>query len=339
MRYRVLGGTGVAVSQLCLGAMMFGWGNKDRSDCIRIIHRALDEGVNFVDTADSYSKGVSEEIVGEALKGRRDDVILATKFHHPFGEGVNQRGTSRRWVIQAVEGSLQRLGTDWIDLYQVHRPDPKTDVDETLAALDDLVRAGKIRYAGSSTFSAPLIVEAQWAAERRNTTRFVTEQLPYSALIRGVEAEVLPVCERYRMGVLVWGPLAGGWLSGAYRRGMPVPTATRVDRIPAKYDLSRPENQTKLERVEHLALLADKLETSLVRLSLAFVLAHPAVTSAIVGPRTMDHLEAYLGAEECSLDASTLDRVDEIVAPATIVDPADLSYLAPAALDASHRRR
>lgn len=339
MRYRLLGGTGVTVSELCLGAMMFGWGNKDRADCIRIIHRALDEGVNFVDTADSYSKGVSETIVGEALKGRRDDVILATKFHHPFGDGVNQRGTSRRWIVQAVEGSLKRLGTDWIDLYQAHRPDPNTDVEETLGALDDLVRAGKIRYAGSSTFPAHRIVQGQWAAERHNTTRFVTEQLPYSALIRGVEADVLPVCEQYRMGVLVWGPLAGGWLSGSYRRGAPVPTATRADRIPAKYDLSRPENETKLQRVEELAALAEERQVSLVQLSLAFVLAHRAVTSAIIGPRTMEHLEAYLSAEACTLDTATLNQVDEIVAPASIVDPADLSYLASAALDASLRRR
>jgi aryl-alcohol dehydrogenase-like predicted oxidoreductase len=238
-----------------------------------------------------------------------------------------------------VEGSLKRLGTDWIDLYQAHRPDPNTDVDETLAALDDLVREGKIRYAGSSTFPAHGIVEAQWAAEQRNTARFVTEQLPYSTLIRGVEADVLPVCERYRMGVLVWGPLAGGWLSGSYRSGTPAPTATRADRIPAKYDLSRPENQTKLERVEQLAVLADELDMSLIQLSVAFVLAHRAVTCAIIGPRTMDHLEDYLGGEEHSLDASTLDRVDEIVAPGTIVDPADSSFVSPAALDASLRRR
>jgi aryl-alcohol dehydrogenase-like predicted oxidoreductase len=339
MRYRLLGRTGVSVSQLCLGAMMFGWGNEDRSDCVRIIHRAFDAGVNFVDTADLYSKGVSEQIVGEALRGRRDEIILATKFHWPFGDGVNQRGNSRRWIYQAVDASLRRLGTDWIDLYQAHRPDPNTDAEETLAALDDLVRIGKVRYVGSSTFPAHGIVDAQWAADRRNTVRFVTEQPPYSMLIRGVEADVLPVCERYRMGTLVWGPLAGGWLSGKYRSGAPAPSSSRMDRIAAKYDLSRAENQAKLERAEQFAVLADELAVSLVHLSIAFVLAHPAVTCAIVGPRTIEHLESYLCADEVVLDSSTLDRIDEIVPPGTIVDAADLSIIGPALTDASLRRR
>jgi len=220
MEHRQLGATGVLVSPLCLGTMMFGaWGNTDHEESIRIIHRALDEGINFVDTADVYARGESEEIVGKALTGRRDNIVLATKFHGAMGDDPNQFGNSRRWIIQEVESSLRRLKTDWIDLYQVHRPEPGTDIDETLGALTDLVRAGKIRYFGSSTFPAWQIVEAQWVAERRSRERFVCEQPPYSILVRGIEADVLPVCERYRMGVIPWSPLAGGWLSGRFRKG------------------------------------------------------------------------------------------------------------------------
>jgi aryl-alcohol dehydrogenase-like predicted oxidoreductase len=339
MEYRVLGGTGVTVSQLCLGAMMFGWGNKDESDCVRIIHRALDEGINFIDTADAYANTVSEQIVGKALKGRRNDVVLATKFNRALKGDVHQGGNSRRWIYQAVEGSLRRLGTDWIDLYQAHNPDPTTDIEETLDALDDLVRAGKVRYVGTSKFTAHKIVEAQWAAERRNTVRFVTEQLPYSMLIRGVEANVLPVCEHYRMGTLVWGPLAGGWLSGKYRKGKEPPVSSRFERIPEKYDLARPENQAKLERAEEFALLAEDVGMSLVHLAIRFVLAHRGVTCAIVGPRTMEHLEDYLDAPNATLDTETLDRIDAIVAPTIVVDPHDWSVISPARHDASLRRR
>ena len=258
MEMRTVGRTGVKVSPLCLGAMMFGaWGNPDRDDSIRIIHAALDAGINFVDTADVYSQGESEEIVGKALAGgRRDDVVLATKFWGPMGDDPNRRGVSRRWIIAEVENSLRRLGTDWIDLYQMHRPDPTCDVDETLGALTDLVRAGKIRYFGSSTSPAAEIVEAQWTAERRGRERFVTEQPPYSLLVRGIEADVLPVCARYGMGVLSWSPLAGGWLSGRYRKGEDAPTSTRYGRLPWRYDLSLPENQRKLDAAEALALLA-----------------------------------------------------------------------------------
>jgi aryl-alcohol dehydrogenase-like predicted oxidoreductase len=236
VEYRPLGATGVQVSPLCLGAMMFGaWGNPDHDESIRIIHAALDAGINFIDTADVYSRGESEEIVGKALAGgRRDDVVLATKFHGSMGDDPNERGNSRRWIMREVDASLRRLGTDWIDLYQVHRFDEGTDLDETLGALTDLVRAGKIRYLGSSTFPAHLIVEAQWVAERRGRERFVCEQPPYSLLVRGIEADVLPVCERYRMAVIPWSPLAGGWLSGRYRKGAEPPTSTRAGRIPRR---------------------------------------------------------------------------------------------------------
>src|SRR4051812_23662421 len=208
-----LGTTGIQVSRYCLGAMMLGaWGNRDHDDCVRIIHTALDAGINFVDTADVYSAGESEEIVGKALKGRRDDVVLATKFHAPMGDDPNMKGNSRRWIVREVENSLRRLQTDWIDLYQVHRPDPSADIDETLGALSDLVHQGKVRYLGSSTFPAEAIVEAQWVAERRGRERFVCEQPPYSILARGIEAAVLPAVRRYGMGAIVWSPLAGGWL-------------------------------------------------------------------------------------------------------------------------------
>jgi aryl-alcohol dehydrogenase-like predicted oxidoreductase len=341
VEYRTLGRTGVQVSPLCLGAMMFGaWGNRDRQDSIRIIHRALETGINFIDTADVYGGGESEEIVGRALRrGRRDDVVLATKFHGRMGDDPNRRGNSRRWIMRAVEGSLQRLGTDWIDLYQAHRPSPDTDIDETLGALTDLVRAGKIRYLGSSTFPAEQIVEAQWTAERRGRERFVCEQPPYSLLVRGVEAGVLPVCQRYGMGVIPWSPLAGGWLSGRYRKGREPPESTRARRIPARYDLSLPQNQHKLEVADRLAELADERGMTLIHMALAFVLHHPAVTAAIIGPRTMEHLESQLGAVDVTLDSDLLDRIDEIVPPGQNLNPADAGYTPPAIADASQRRR
>jgi aryl-alcohol dehydrogenase-like predicted oxidoreductase len=265
MDYRSLGRTGMQVSPLCLGAMMFGaWGEPDHEISIKIIHRALDAGINFIDTADVYSLGESEEIVGKALAdGRRDDVIVATKFHGPMDVGAgqhggdpNKRGNSRRWIIREVENSLRRLQTDWIDLYQVHRPDPETDIEETLAALTDLQRQGKIRAFGSSTFPAHEIVEAQWVAERRGLARFVTEQPPYSLLVRGIEADVLPVAEKYGMGVIPWSPLGGGWLTGRYRKGQDIPQSRRATRVPGRYDMEKPSNQAKLDAVEELALLA-----------------------------------------------------------------------------------
>jgi aryl-alcohol dehydrogenase-like predicted oxidoreductase len=341
VEHRSLGRTGVEVSSLCLGAMMFGaWGNRDHEDSIRIIHRALDAGVNFIDTADVYAQGESEVIVGKALAGgRRDDVVVATKFHGRIGDGPNRRGNSRRWIMQAVDGSLRRLGTDWIDLYQAHRPEPGMDVDETLGALTDLVRAGKIRYLGSSTFPAHEIVEAQWTAERRGRERFVCEQPPYSLLVRRVEADVLPVCAGYGVGVISWSPLAGGWLSGRYRKGQEPPQSTRAQRIPRRYDLSLPENKRKLELADELARLAEEYGLTLIHLALAFVLRHPAVTAAIIGPRTMEQLESQLGAVDVRLDDELLDRIDEIVPPGQNVNPADAGYTPPALADASLRRR
>jgi aryl-alcohol dehydrogenase-like predicted oxidoreductase len=348
MEYRTLGRTGMQVSPLCLGAMMFGaWGEPDHDTSIRILHRALDAGINFIDTADVYSQGESEIIVGKALAGgRRDGVILATKFHGPMdvpmgqpGGDPNKRGNSRRWIVQEVDNSLRRLGTDWIDLYQVHRPDPTTDVEETLSALTDLQRAGKIRAFGCSAFPAHQVVESHWVAERRGLGRFVTEQPPYSILVRGIEADLLPVAQRYGMGVLPWSPLAGGWLSGAYRKGQDIPTSRRAERIPGRYDLSKPENQLKLDAADALGELADKAGISLIHLALAFVLRHPAVTSPIIGPRTMQHLESQLGAVDVTLSTEVLDRIDEIVPPGTTFSPTDTGYAAPEITNPSLRRR
>ena len=341
MDLRTLGRTGVKVSPLCLGAMMFGeWGNADHDESIRIIHRALDAGINFVDTADVYSRGESEEIVGKALvAGRRDRVVLATKVHGTMGDDPNQQGNSRRWIVQEVDNSLRRLGTDWIDLYQIHRPDPSCDVDETLGALTDLVQAGKVRMIGSSTFPAEEIVEAQWVAERRGRERFVCEQPPYSMLVRGVEADVLPVCERYGMGVIPWSPLASGWLSGRYRKGQDLPESRRAQRLPHRYDMSRPENQRKLEAADALARLAEEAGMTLIEMALAFVLEHPAVTAAIIGPRTMEHLESQLGAVDVDLSPELLDRIDEIVPPGTNFSRADAGWQPPALASAWRRRR
>jgi aryl-alcohol dehydrogenase-like predicted oxidoreductase len=341
MRYRVLGGTGIEVSAYCLGAMMFGSvGNPDHDDCVRIIHAALDQGINFVDTADMYSAGESEEIVGKALKGRRDDVVLATKVHFPMGEGRNRSGNSRRWIVQEVEESLRRLGTDWIDLYQVHRPDENTDIEETLSALTDLVRQGKIRAFGCSTFPAEEIVESHHVAERRGLGRFRTEQPPYSILARGIEAAVLPVCQRYRMGVLVWSPLAFGFLTGKYRRGQDIDlTSGRAALAPHRFDPALPANAAKYEAVEQLVELAAEVGCTLPELAMAFTVAHPAVTSAIVGPRTMEQLDSLLGGAALTLDDATLDRIDEIVPPGTNVYHPDGAWQPPVLTDPTRRRR
>jgi aryl-alcohol dehydrogenase-like predicted oxidoreductase len=339
MNHRPLGSTGVQVSPLCLGAMMFGaWGNPDHDDGIAIIHRALDAGINFIDTADVYSRGESEEIVGKALAGRRDDVVLATKVHGTMGDDPNQFGNSRRWIIREVENSLRRLKTDWIDLYQIHRPEPDTDIDDTLGALTDLVRQGKVRYIGSSTFPPSAIVEAQWVARDRGRERFVCEQPPYSMLTRAIEADVLPTCRRYGMGVIPWSPLGGGWLSGRWRKGADVPDSTRAQRIPARYDLSDPANQRKLDAADALGRLADEAGMTLIQLALAFVINHPAVTAAIIGPRTMEHLESQLGADEMVLEPAILDRIDEIVPPGTNVNPVDGGWQSPALAPAARRR-
>ncbi|MDX6684971.1 MAG: hypothetical protein QOF86_1099 [Baekduia sp.] len=342
MEHRHLGRTGVSVSKLCLGAMMFGaWGNTDHDDSIRIIHRALDAGINFIDTADVYSAGESEEIVGKALAdGKRDDVILATKVWGQMGDDANHRGGSRRWIMQEVENSLRRLDTDWIDLYQIHRPTPETDLDETLGAMSDLVQQGKVRYIGHSTYPASLIVEAQAVARDRGRHRFVSEQPPYSMLARGIEAEVLPTCAKYGMGVIPWSPLSGGWLSGRWRKDAdtPTPTSAARQRLTDRYDLSLPANQRKLDAADALAKLAEEAGMSLIEMAIAFVVNHPAVTSAIIGPRTMEQLESQLPAADVVLDPALLDRIDEIVPPGVNVNPADGGWVSPA-LEPSARRR
>ncbi|MEU9824787.1 aldo/keto reductase [Micromonospora chersina] len=340
MRYRTLGGTGMEVSAYCLGTMMFqAVGNPDHDDCVRIIHTALDQGINFVDTADMYGQGESEEIVGRALQGRRDDVVLATKVHFTMGEGRNRGGNSRRWIIKAVEDSLRRLDTDWIDLYQVHRPDPSTDIEETLSVLSDLVHQGKIRAFGCSTFPAEEIVEAHHVSERRSLGRFRTEQPPYSILARGIEAALLPVCQRYGMGVLVWSPLAFGFLTGKYRKNQPVDLATGRPTIrPELFDPANAENAAKLDAVEQLVELAESIGCTLPQLAVAFTVAHPAVTSAIIGPRTMQQLEDLLKGAALTLDDATLDRIDEIVPPgANLFNPHAASP--PRALTDTARRR
>ena len=351
MEYRSLGRTGMHVSPLCLGAMMFGaWGEPDHETSVKVIHRALDAGINFIDTADVYSQGESETIVGKALAGgRRDDVILATKVHGQMGVPVdaqlgaqgdpNRQGNSRRWIIREVEASLRRLNTEWIDLYQIHRPDPEADHEETLGALTDLQRQGKIRAFGSSTYPAEEIVEAQWTAERRGLGRFMTEQPPYSMLVRGVEADVLPTAQSYGRGVLPWSPLAGGWLTGKYRKGAEQPQSRRAQRIPGRYDLSDPVNQRKLDAADRLAALADELGVPMIHLAIAFVIKHPAVTSAIIGRRTMEHLESQLGAADVRLTDEVLDKIDEIVPPGVNISFADRGYAAPSLTDKRLRRR
>jgi aryl-alcohol dehydrogenase-like predicted oxidoreductase len=341
VRYRVLGGTGIEVSVHCLGTMMFGQiGNPDHDDSVRIIHAALDAGINFVDTADMYSAGESEEIVGKALQGRRDDVVLATKVHFPMGEGPNKGGNSRRWIVHEVEQSLRRLRTDWIDLYQIHRPDHTTDIEETLSALTDLVRAGKVRAFGSSTFPAEDIVEAYHVAERRGLQRFRAEQPPYSLLARGIETSVLPTCARLGMGVLTWSPLASGFLSGRIRRGQEVDmTRGRAALFPQRFDPSLPVNQRKLEVVEQLVAVAEDIGCTLPDLAIAFAAAHPAVTSVITGPRTMDHLTDTLKGASLTLDDATLDRIDEIVSPGTDLYRADGAWSPPSLTTLRQRRR
>ncbi len=340
MEHRNLGRTGVKVSPLCLGAMMFGaWGNEDPNESVRIIHHALDAGINFIDTADVYARGESEEIVGKALAGgRREHVVLATKVHGTMGDDPNEFGNSRRWIVREVENSLRRLGTDWIDLYQIHRPEADTDIDETLGALTDLVRAGKVRYIGSSTFPASSIVEAQWVAERRGRERFACEQPPYSILARAVEADVLPTCARYGMGVIPWSPLGGGWLSGRFRKEGGDPSSRRSRMLPSRYDMSLPANQRKLEAADALAVLAEEAGISLIHLALAWVIRHPAVTAAIIGPRTMVHLEGQLGAVDVELSDELLDRIDEIVPPGVNVNPGDAGWQNPALEPAARRR-
>jgi aryl-alcohol dehydrogenase-like predicted oxidoreductase len=334
MRYRTLGRTGIKVSPYALGAMMFGSvGNPDHDDSIKIIHRALDAGINFVDTADMYSHGESEEIVGKALEGRRDDVVLATKARLPMGEDPNHQGASRRWLVRACEDSLRRLGTDYVDLYQIHRPDNDTDIEETLSALTDLVRAGKVRAFGTSSLPASDIVQAHWVAERRGLIRPRTEQPPYSILDRGIEREVLPVVQEYGMGTLVWSPLAGGLLTGRYRKNQENTTHR------SRFGFRHLRDEHRLDVVEQLIPLAEDAGMSLTHLAMAFVLAHPGVTSAIIGPRTMEHLDDLLAGVDGTLTDEVLDLIDQIVPPGTDVGRLDMAYNPPAIEQARLRRR
>jgi aryl-alcohol dehydrogenase-like predicted oxidoreductase len=341
MRFRTLGGTGMRVSAYCLGAMMFGArGNPDHEDCVRIVHAALDGGINFIDTADVYSQGESEEIVGMALRGRREDVVLATKAHGAMGGDINMKGNSRRWIVREVESSLRRLQTDYLDLYQIHRPDQHTDIEETLSALSDLVHSGKVRAIGSSTFPAAQIVEAQWAAERRGYARFRSEQPPYSIFVRGIEAEVLPTCEKYGMGVIPWSPLAAGWLTGRIRQDTGVDmTAGRAKGVPGRFDQALPGNRAKLAAVEDLVKVAAEAGCSLTHMAMAFVAGHPAVTSAIIGPRTMDQLTDLLAGASVTLADDVLDKIDQIVPPGVNLNPADAGFTPPVLADAAARRR
>jgi aryl-alcohol dehydrogenase-like predicted oxidoreductase len=336
MQYRPLGRTGIQVSPYCLGAMMFGkMANPNHDECARMIHKALDFGINFIDTADAYSSGESEEIVGKALKDRRDNVVLATKAFLPMGENPNQRGSSRRWLTRALEDSLQRLQTDYIDLYQVHRPAPDTDVEETLSVLTDLMRAGKVRAIGASTFPASDIVEAQWVAERRGLARFRTEQPPYSILNRSIEREVLPTCQRYGMGVMAWSPLAKGMLTGKYRKDEQQP-----DTLRAKFFPKAMSDEGSLSAIEALIPLAESASISLMHMALAFVVAHPALTAAIIGPRTMEQLDGLLAGAEVVLSDELLDRIDEIVPPGVDVAPLEGAAYSPTSItQVSLRRR
>ena len=339
MRYRSLGTTGITVSTQCLGTMMFGeWGRTDEAECRRILDVALDGGVNFVDTADVYAFGESETILGHILKGRRDDIVLATKFSQPMGEDPNRRGNSRRWIMRAADESLRRLQTDWIDLYQVHRPDPGCDIDQTLGALTDLVQAGKVRAIGTTTFPAEYLVSAQWVAEKRGRERFVTEQPPYSIFARAVEASVLPTCRDLGLGVIVWSPLNGGWLTGKYRRGQELPADSRAARHPGHFDYEHPVRERKLDLVEALAGIASQAGLTLTQLAVAFVLEHPAVTAAIVGPRTAQQLAGQLPAGDIVLDTEVLDAIDALVEPGFNVHPADTGWVPPA-LRPDQRRR
>lgn len=336
MHYRTLGRTGIKVSPYALGAMMFGpVGNTDHEDATKIIHKALDAGINLIDTADAYSHGESEEIVGKALKGRRDDVVLATKARLPMGDDPNRQGASRRWLVRAVEDSLRRLDTDYIDLFQIQRPDPDTDIEETLAALTDLVRAGKVRAIGSSAMPASEIVEAQWVAERRGLYRFRTEQPSYSILNRGIEAEVLPVAQRYGMGTLVWSPLAKGMLTGRARSGQ------QTDLRRAGMPVFSPQfsDEHRLEIVERLIPIAEEAGLRLTHLAIAFVIAHPGVTSALIGPRTMEHLDDLLAGMDVTLSDEVLDQIDDVVPPGTDVGVRDGAAYVPQPLAMSDLRR
>jgi len=319
MQYTTLGRTGLKVSRICLGCMNFG-NRTPEPDAHRIIDTAFEAGVNFIDTADVYSRGVSEEIVGRALKGRRDRVVLATKCWAPMGDGPNDRGASRYHIMAACEASLRRLQTDHIDLYIIHRPDrewPGVPIEETLSALTDLVRQGKVRYIGTSNFNAWRLVEAQWCSRHHGFERFCSDQMHYCIMNRFVERDILRVCERYGIGVTVWSPLNWGWLTGKYRRGQPPPPDSRGAQGNPRFRFDTPEGQRNLDIVEKLIPLVERCGVPLSQFALAWLLHNPLVSSVICGPRIPEHLEDNLKAVEVTIPDDVLKAVDEIVPPAT----------------------
>lgn len=338
MERRTLGRSGLEVGRFGLGTMVLGaWGNTDLAACHRIIHGAIDAGVNLIDTADMYGDGENETIVGAALRGRRDHVVLCTKFHHPVGDDPDptRRGNSRRWIMAAIDDSLRRLDVDHIDLYQVHRPDPAVPIDETVEALTDLVRAGKIRAWGTSTFPAEDIVEAHWAAEHLGAVAPLTEQPPYSILCRGIERDVLPTVRRHGMGALVWSPLSGGWLTGKYRRDVAAPVGSRGDTNPDHFDGG---NDAKFDAVERLGSIADEAGLSLTHMALAFVTEHPAISCALLGPRTESQLDDLLIAASIDLSVDVLEAIDQVVPPGVTINPADVGWDPPGLAPAARRR-
>lgn len=343
MDQRPLGETGIWVSELCLGAMMFGaMGNTDQNETVSIVHRALDAGINFFNTADGYSHGESEQVLGKALAGgRRGESVISVKTGLVLDGNNNHGGGSRRWLNQAVEGSLRRLNTDYIDVYELGVPDAATDLDETLGALTDLVRAGKIRSFGTSKQPPSRLVEARALAERRGHGFFRTEEVPYSMINRAVEYDLLPTCQRLGTGVLAFGALGGGWLSGRYQdtsaaTGAGSPVRARLSNL----DASDPANAAKLRAVQALGVLAQKAGLTLIQLATAFVLRHPGVSSAVIGPRKLDHIEGYLAVEGVRLSEDVLDEIDTIVAPGVSIDIADTMWRigSPALLPQNRRR-
>ena len=344
MEYRILGRTGVEVSSFCLGTGAFGrWGNKDEDACIRIVNEAIANGINFIDTADVYSNGDAEKILGKALKGQRTEVILGTKGGLPMGNGQNQKGSSKIWIRRAVEASLQRLETDYIDLYQLHIPDPNTDIEESLDVLTELVKEGKIRYIGTSSFQAWQIVEAQWTSERRHLARFVSEQAPYSIINRSIELDVLAAANKYGLGILVWSPLSGGLLTGKYSMGQQAAEDSRAVRLKGsqlaiRIDPEREENRVKFEVINRLQEVADQAGITLAHMAMAFTQEHPFVTASIIGPRTIEQLHEILKGSNIRLNANILDHIDRIVAPGKTLDDLERGWT-PDWLAANRRRR
>ncbi|NHN34048.1 aldo/keto reductase [Paenibacillus agricola] len=344
MEYRNFGRTGIKVSSITLGTGAFGsWGNTDEEECKRIVEESIAAGINFIDTADVYAGGVSEEIVGKALKSRREEIVLGTKVGMQMGNGINRRGNSKRWIKNALEDSLRRLQTDYVDVYQLHRPDLDTDIEETLGILTDLVKEGKIRYIGTSGFQAWQLTESQWASERWKLERFASEQPPYSILNRSIELDVLAAAQKYGLGVLVWSPLSGGLLTGKYSVGQTAEAGSRAERFKGNVlgnvvDPHRPENRVKFEKIHLLQDLANEAGLTLAHMAVAFTQAHPAVTSTIIGPRTRGQLQESLKGIELRLSTDVLDAIDKIVAPGQTLDDMERAW-EPGWLAVANRRR